>query len=326
MHAPMTIAAMRAGANVFVEKPVAATTQDVRRIKRVSQETGKFVAVGYQYIYQPDMQLIKKMLLRGDLGKLKTLKCHGVCCRNSSYYTRNNWAGKLRVQGVWVLDSPYNNALAHYLMLIGFFAGKEFSIPAHVATIQSELYRANDIENSDTACMRIKTDNDVELYFYATHACPKVHTPVIVIIGEKGRITFDVGKTEIIICMNDGTTTALPRTPDSESRAHVLNALRCRLADPDGFICDMNVASLQTFCCNGAHESSGIHDIPDNFKFRVKESEHVTHIEIVDIENIIAKAFDQEKLFSELDIPWALPGLPFRMAGYQNFNGGSCTL
>ena len=43
--------------------------------------------------------------------------------RGASYYARNNWAGRLRVGSAWVLDSPVNNAFAHFLMLALFWAG-----------------------------------------------------------------------------------------------------------------------------------------------------------------------------------------------------------
>ena len=43
--------------------------------------------------------------------------------RYFNYYARNNWAGKLAMNGTWVFDSPVNNACAHYLNLALFWAG-----------------------------------------------------------------------------------------------------------------------------------------------------------------------------------------------------------
>src|SRR5262249_27125386 len=51
LHAPMTLEALEAGANVFVEKPLAATSAEAARIARTEQATGRFVAVGFQDIY-----------------------------------------------------------------------------------------------------------------------------------------------------------------------------------------------------------------------------------------------------------------------------------
>jgi len=322
LHAEMSIAAMQSGANVYVEKPITATVQELRDIQRVSRETGKFVAVGYQYIYQPDMREIKQLILEGVLGPLKALRGHALSFRNSTYYTRNNWAGTLKANGAWVLDSPYNNAHAHYLNLLCFFAGEKFDKAAEIKTVQAELYRANAIENADTACMRIGTGSGVPICFYVTHACSVAHDPVLVVVGEKGRLTLDLAKSETVVELNDGTSYTLSRVPSSEHHIHLFDALRKRLADPSAFICDLDIAGSQTLCCNGAHESSAIHAVPDGYKSEVKDADGVAHIEITDIENIIDQAFEEEKLFSELGVCWAEAGVPVQMSGYEKFNGG----
>lgn len=50
LHASMSIAAMRAGMNVMLEKPLAATVQEADAIIAAEKETGRFTAVGYQHI------------------------------------------------------------------------------------------------------------------------------------------------------------------------------------------------------------------------------------------------------------------------------------
>ncbi|MCF6177667.1 MAG: Gfo/Idh/MocA family oxidoreductase, partial [Victivallaceae bacterium] len=151
MHAPMSIAAMRSGANVFVEKPAAATVQEVIEMQRVVNETGKFVAVGYQFIYQPDVAQVKQILIDGKLGKLVSIKSKALWSRDSIYYNRNGWAGKLNVNGAWVLDSQFNNANAHFLNVMNFLVGQTFSAAAEIKSCYAELYRAHAIESPDTA-------------------------------------------------------------------------------------------------------------------------------------------------------------------------------
>ncbi|MCC6416053.1 MAG: Gfo/Idh/MocA family oxidoreductase, partial [Opitutaceae bacterium] len=64
-HAEMTIAALRAGANVLVEKPLAATLADAEAIARASSESGKFVAVGFQDYYESATQWLKQRVHDG---------------------------------------------------------------------------------------------------------------------------------------------------------------------------------------------------------------------------------------------------------------------
>ena len=92
MHVPMSIEAMQAGANVFVEKPVTALLSELEILKQAEKDTGKFVAVGYQTIYQPSIARIKKSILAGELGEINTIKFYGISVRDKAYYTRNNWA------------------------------------------------------------------------------------------------------------------------------------------------------------------------------------------------------------------------------------------
>lgn len=52
-HADYAVAAMQAGADVFVEKPLATTAADARRVQRVAEETGRRVVVGYILRHHP---------------------------------------------------------------------------------------------------------------------------------------------------------------------------------------------------------------------------------------------------------------------------------
>lgn len=55
-HADYAIAALGAGAHVFVEKPLATTAPDARRVAAVARETGRKVVVGYILRHHPSWQ------------------------------------------------------------------------------------------------------------------------------------------------------------------------------------------------------------------------------------------------------------------------------
>jgi predicted dehydrogenase len=60
-HAGYAIAAMQAGAHVFVEKPLAATVAEARRVVAKAQETGRKLVVGYILRHHPSwMRLISE--------------------------------------------------------------------------------------------------------------------------------------------------------------------------------------------------------------------------------------------------------------------------
>ncbi len=60
-HADYAVAAMEAGAHVFVEKPLATTVADARRVQDCAKRTGKKVVVGYILRHHPSwMRLIEE--------------------------------------------------------------------------------------------------------------------------------------------------------------------------------------------------------------------------------------------------------------------------
>lgn len=322
LHKPMCIAAMESGANVFVEKPLAATIQDVNDMQKVRISSGKFAAVGYQTMYAPENMLIKKTVCSGKLGKLKSVKCCALWPRAESYYNRNNWAGRLKIKGdVWVLDSPFNNALAHQLNQICFYAGKEIAKSAELKSIQAELYRGNNIESTDTACMRIITKDGIPLYFIVTHACEAAFGPELIITGEKGEIKWNMTRTLITV---SGTTEEIVCQKGSEMRESIMNSLISRLNDENTFICDLDIAGTQTLCTNGAHESSEINQIDNSLRSSITikdgytKAESIQHV-IKGIDAVVFESFEKEKLFSELNVPWAVKGKTVSLENYTHF-------
>jgi predicted dehydrogenase len=323
MHAPMSIAAMRSGANVFVEKPVAATVQEVAEMQRVEQETNKFCAVGYQHVYLPNTHQTKELIMAGGIGKLQAIRVKGLWPRDEKYYNRNNWAGAIRSGDYWVLDSPFNNALAHYLNLACFLAGDSFEKSAQVKAVQAELYRGNKIENADTACIKVITSNDVEILFIVSHCSSASDGPEFSIIGDKASLQ---GRHDAISGIAaDGSKVDFPVLENREDfRVCIFDAIRARLLDDQAFYCSLDIAGTQTICANGAHESSRVNPFPAEICHRIPTDNDSFRTVVDGLDSAIDKCFDEGKMFSELGVDWAVPGDYIDMVGYNCFNGGKC--
>jgi len=70
LHAPVTIDALRAGKDVFCEKPMAATYAEAKQMHQVAQETGQRLAVQFYSLYEPCTRAAKKMIDEGKLGRV----------------------------------------------------------------------------------------------------------------------------------------------------------------------------------------------------------------------------------------------------------------
>jgi len=77
-HAPITIAALRAGKHVFCEKPMATTYKDAKEMYDTSVETGKLLSIGYQSRCFPEQIFLKEMCENGELGEIYFAKAHAI--------------------------------------------------------------------------------------------------------------------------------------------------------------------------------------------------------------------------------------------------------
>lgn len=316
-HAKMAIDAMRAGANVYLEKPAAATVQEIRAMRQVEKETGKWVAVGFQSMYTADMMAMKNAIVNGNLGRVSVIKFTAMWPRRDSYYARNNWAGKLKAaNGSWILDSPYNNAVAHQVNAIAFLAGKEIWKPAELTTITGELYRARDIESADTACARIETKDGITLYFALTHACVDNYHPHIEVIGEYGKITWDIFDKMRI--ESPALNMELPAQDGDNCRISVTTALIKKTQGEEQFICGLDIAMAHTIIVNGIHESAKVADIPADFVTEIFDDNKDRLCAIDDISKIINESTEKIMLFSEIGVPWAKPGKVIDLTDYTD--------
>lgn len=78
VHAPVAIAAMKAGKNVMCEKPMAKTYAEAKEMVQTAKETGKILTIGYQNRYRGDSLYLKKACENGDLGEIYYAKAHAI--------------------------------------------------------------------------------------------------------------------------------------------------------------------------------------------------------------------------------------------------------
>lgn len=70
LHVEATIEALRAGKHVFVEKPMALTTADCRRMVRTAEKVSRQVFVGHVLPFFPEYAHARKVIASGKYGKL----------------------------------------------------------------------------------------------------------------------------------------------------------------------------------------------------------------------------------------------------------------
>ena len=76
-HAAPTIYALKKGIPVLLEKPFTVTLEEAEEVCRVEKESGTFVSVGFQPRFDANMQMIKKIVDSGVLGKIYYIQTGG---------------------------------------------------------------------------------------------------------------------------------------------------------------------------------------------------------------------------------------------------------
>ncbi len=70
LHLEATLAALRAGANVLVEKPIAATRDDAQAMIVAAEAAGRMLTVGHIERFNPAIRELRRRLDAGELGRI----------------------------------------------------------------------------------------------------------------------------------------------------------------------------------------------------------------------------------------------------------------
>jgi predicted dehydrogenase len=74
MHAPITLAALRAGKHVYVEKPMAHTIEEARVMTRVAKETGLVTQMGNNGHAGEGLRLTREWIQAGAIGTVREVR------------------------------------------------------------------------------------------------------------------------------------------------------------------------------------------------------------------------------------------------------------
>lgn len=76
-HAECTLDALNAGFHVLLEKPMSVTLEESIEMVKAEKKSGKILSVGFQPRYDPNMQMIKKIVESGTLGDVYYISTGG---------------------------------------------------------------------------------------------------------------------------------------------------------------------------------------------------------------------------------------------------------
>lgn len=323
LHLAHTKTCLEAGSNVLCEKPVASTVQDALAMSEAARAARGFAAIGYQWSFSDSIQALKRDILAGRYGRPIRMKTMVNWVRGKSYYGRNDWAGSLKTPaGDWVLDSPLGNATAHFLHNIFYILGHSRETSARPVEIQAELYRANSIENYDTAALRCRTEDDVEVLYYTSHAAPSSIGPVIAYEFEDAVVYFEESRHGRLLARTRGGKIHDYGNPSDDHWHKIWQCVEAvRTGEP--VVCDVDASIPLTLAVNGAQDS-----MPDVTPFPESMVEVTPHeqsqlVWVKRIQQSFVQCYDQGILPAEHGgLTWARAGEVVDLRDYRWYPGG----
>lgn len=89
-HADYVVAALEAGADVVVEKPLATTEEGVSRIADAVERTGGEVTITFNYRYSPRNGALKRLIASGEIGRVTSVHFEWVLdtAHGADYFRR----------------------------------------------------------------------------------------------------------------------------------------------------------------------------------------------------------------------------------------------
>lgn len=177
LHHSQTIAALRAGKHVFVEKPIATTITQAEQMLRTAEETRRVLAVGHQGRHTGGIRRVKAMLAAGEFGAVAAVAIvQGY--PHALFRTGDDWrAGVTAVPG-----GQLDELGVHYFDVLAYLFG-----PARRVT--GFVHRPAETAPPDTATVALTFDHGV-IATYTTWAT-SVGISRMSLYGSKGALELN---------------------------------------------------------------------------------------------------------------------------------------
>ncbi|YAK88011.1 DUF6807 family protein [Paenarthrobacter nitroguajacolicus] len=299
-HAPLALAALKAGANVYLEKPPVASMAQYQDVMAAAASAGRLVQVGFQSLGSEALPAIESLVESGEIGEVRGISATGLWLRSKSYFKRSRWAGKRSLNGTDVVDGVATNALAHAVATGLRLAGAR--TVADIEAVDTDLYRANDTESDDTSVVRVLTTDGTVLTCALTLCAAVQSPPTVTVYGTLGQVTLFYTEDRLEI-----TTPAGIRT-ENFGRTDLLENLLGAGSEAD-LLSPLSGSGAYVSVLEAIRTADSPRQIGADFVTWEGEGD-AAHPVVLGIDSLIRRAALGQATFAELGAPWTSSGGP----------------
>jgi UDP-N-acetyl-2-amino-2-deoxyglucuronate dehydrogenase len=197
-HAGVAVDCLERGVHVILEKPLAHTLEEGRRLVEAAERGSVKIAVCLQNRYNPPVQAMHRLLSSGELGRVHGCAATVLWHRDADYYLHRPWRGSWDGSGGGLLM----NQAIHTVDLLQWLVGDVTAVSGQVAS----RVLGDVVEVEDTAEFVLEHQGGARSVFYATLA-NVINAPVSLdIVTEAATlnlrgdltVTYSDGRIEIV--------------------------------------------------------------------------------------------------------------------------------
>ena len=130
LHAPQTIAALRAGRHVLCEKPMALNYAEALTMQRAAADTGRTLGIAYYRRMYPKVVRAKQLIEEGAIGSAVFAEA-----------TSHDWFQPSDAFRDWIADpekaggGPLRDIACHRIDLMNYLFGRPVRVSGHLSTL-----------------------------------------------------------------------------------------------------------------------------------------------------------------------------------------------
>ena len=199
LHVPVALLAARAGCDLFVEKPLSNSYEQVEELLKLVEGQNIRAVVGYQMRFHPCVMRIRKLIEEHAVGNIDSVRIeigeylpgwHEYEDYRQMYASRKDLGGGVILTQIHELDYAY--------WLFGF-PKRLFAMGGHLSNL--------DIDVEDTASILMEcvvTGRSIPISVHMDYL-QKPPSRICVVVGDRGKIVADLRALTVDVFDRDGT-------------------------------------------------------------------------------------------------------------------------
>ncbi|MBM3495446.1 MAG: Gfo/Idh/MocA family oxidoreductase, partial [Armatimonadetes bacterium] len=210
-HEEHALAALQAGKHLFLEKPMAITTEGCDRILEAWKASGKRMMIGFNMRYMSIFRVVKEIVDSGAIGELKAVWVRHFVGYGGDFYYHDWHAKRANTTSLLLQKGSHDIDMIHWITgaytrkvagfgALGYFGGSQADdltcdacpevgdcIEAQPGSSRRQCAFRREVDVEDNQMLIMELDRGIRAAYLQCHFTPDYHRNYV-FIGTEGRV------------------------------------------------------------------------------------------------------------------------------------------